>query len=84
MDDKLVVARAYEGRPVTMVLIGKGCGVAFLSRPALAASVARQEIEPIGFPAEDIYRFDARLAEQLVREWESGGPVSWHLASREP
>ena len=86
MRDRMVLARAYLGEPAKMVEVGRRPGVVFLSNPDLLSRVEANQIDPIGFPEEDIFAFDAELYDRLRSEWEQGQqpPSSWKAATPLP
>lgn len=86
MGIRLVLARAYLGEPAKMVEIERRPGVVLLSNPDLVSRVEANQIDPIGFPEEDIFAFDADLYDRLKMEWEQGQqpPQSWKAARPAP
>lgn len=78
----LVLARAYMGEPTKAVEVERRPGVVFLSHPDMVSKVKANQVEPVGFPEEDIFEFDSDLYELLTSEWDAGQrpPTSWAAA----
>ena len=66
----MVLARAARGEPWRCLLIRTTDKAAFLVGPESVAAFETGECQPIGFPAEDVFEFDAALFDRLREQWE--------------
>jgi hypothetical protein len=69
----LVLARAFRGQPLRRFLIDMTDRAAFVVNPDYLAAVEAGESGAVGFPAEDVFEFDADLYDQLRKQWEKEG-----------
>lgn len=82
MQYKLVIAKAHKNHPVKMILVESFPGVAFLSAPDRLKCVLEDKLDPVGFPAEDIFEYDEAIFNKLSAEWEADAmSVSWSETS---
>jgi hypothetical protein len=85
MENDLVIARGFQGKPLKRVAMGRRKGLVYLANPALLAAIRAGESEPVGFPATDVFAFDDNEFAALEREWEARGsvaPAAWATLSR--
>ena len=66
----VVIARAHGGEPVRMIAFGRRGRVVYVANPSRVDAINTGDSEPIGFPAEDVFRFDETLYQQLRADWE--------------
>ena len=66
-----VLARAARGEPWRCLLIRTTDKASFLVGPESLAAFEAGECQPIGFPAEDVFEFDAALYDRLRAQWDS-------------
>lgn len=81
MRQTLVTARARGGEPVKRTIVAEMGGTVYLSNPAALDRVLRGEILPIGFPANDVFAYDAEVFCRLRDSWERGVTPDWSIAS---
>jgi hypothetical protein len=77
------MARAYRGEPWKCLIVETTDRAAFLTSAEHAAAVEAGQCEPVGFPIEDVFEFDAAIFEQLRRQWETEGRTDdqlWRFA----
>lgn len=70
MQHDLVIARAFRGEPVKMVATMCARRLVYVADPSRIAAVEAGDSEPVGFPVEDVFRFDGEAYERLRQEWE--------------
>jgi hypothetical protein len=67
----LVLARAFRGEPLRRLLVKMTDRAAFLVNPDYLGAVESGKSGAAGFPAEDVFEFDADLYNQLRKQWEA-------------
>lgn len=80
-----VLARAYGGEPIECLIWGEGRRVFYLIHPRHLSDVQAGTSGAIGFPREDVFRFDADLYARLREQWHREGrtnPAAWASAVR--
>ena len=75
MDGERVLVRADRLRPAVLLVVGLGERVVYLARPD-GFGEARAKAGGVGFPREDVFRFDANLFARLESEWKREGRTS--------
>jgi len=70
MSPPMVMARAYRGEPWRALLVEKTDKVAYLISPHTLSEFEAGECQPVGFPIEDVFEFDAGLYHRLREQWE--------------
>ena len=73
MKDKLVIVRASQGEPLARTVISEKSNLVYLANPARIDAVRAGETYPVGFPCEDVFQFDDRLAALLEEQWRTTG-----------
>jgi hypothetical protein len=68
-----VLARAYRSEPLRRIAIEAGDRVVYLANPEYLMEVEAGESDPVGYPREDVFEFDADLYMQLREQWEREG-----------
>lgn len=69
----VVMARAYRGEPWHCFAVRRTERAAFLAGPNSLEAIEAGDCEPVGFPIEDVFEFDASLYERLHAQWEREG-----------
>jgi hypothetical protein len=69
----IVMARAYKGEPWRCFVVRTTERGAFLAGPNSVDAIEAGECEPVGFPIEDVFEFDAALYDRLHAQWERDG-----------
>ena len=81
MSYERVIARAYGGEPVTLVLIHRNHKLAYLAAPSRTEAISNGESIPVGFPIDDVFIYNSDTYEHIRTEWDRNGAVSpemWH------
>ncbi len=68
-----VLARAYRSEPLRRIAIETGEQVVYLANPEYLREIEAGESDPVGYPKEDVFEFDADLYRQLLDQWEREG-----------
>ncbi len=79
----IALVRAYKGEPLKRVVIECGKRVVYVANPNRMVEIASGQSYPVGFPYEDVFKFDSDLYARLSGEWESSGqtgPSLWRQA----
>jgi hypothetical protein len=84
MSKPMVLARASQGEPLVRTVISEGESVIYLANPNRVAEVLAGQTDPIGFPREDVFSYDAGMEERLLNAWQSGAPVDDLWRDAEP
>jgi hypothetical protein len=71
-----VICRDWEGKALDRLAVGAGKRVIYVSQTP--------EQEPVGFPKEDVFRFQSELANRRLSEpeWSKLTPLEWPYESR--
>jgi hypothetical protein len=72
MRGEKVIAKAFGGVPVVLRVWDTGKGVVYLASEAefLKREAGRKALEPIGFPASDVFAYDESfMSANGKREW---------------
>jgi hypothetical protein len=80
-----VIARAAGGKPINAVVVSHTDRVFYISAVTRIEAVRNGQIEPIGFPKEDVFLFNTMAYELLSAEWQEKGATSkssWRQLSR--
>lgn len=75
MDGERVLVRADRLRPAVLLVVRPGDRVIYLSHPDRFGE-AKAKAGGIGFPREDVFRFDADLFARLESQWNREGRTS--------
>lgn len=78
-----VLARAYRDEPLRRIAIETGELVVYLANPEYLKEVEAGESDPVGYPREDVFEFDADLYRRLREQWEHEGrtdDILWRSA----
>jgi hypothetical protein len=78
-----VMAKAYRGEPWRCFALRTTERAAFLAGSNSLEAVEAGECQPVGFPIEDVFEFDADLFRKLSEQWEREGRTDdalWRLA----
>jgi hypothetical protein len=67
-----VIARAYRGRPLDRVTVGRQGRVVFVADASVSDAIRNTIGDGIGFPAKYVFEFNAELYESLSGAWEAG------------
>lgn len=73
MDIEVVLVRTYLGKPAQMVVVAHAPGIIYASRPDALERVKSGDCGAIGFPEEDVFRYDAAAHRQLQTLWDASG-----------
>jgi hypothetical protein len=79
---KAVMVRAFGGEPLKRVLVGAAGPIIYIANPD--GRVGTDVAESIGFPAEDVFLFDAATFARLRRQYEGGQVPDWATARPTP
>lgn len=79
MRGSLVIARDYKGSPLLRRVWGTGSRVVYLSEEGQfqQLSTGVDALRPIGFPTEDVFAYDPKLAQGIA-----SGSLDWSLLRR--
>jgi hypothetical protein len=87
MRGDLVIVRAYRGKPFVMKVWEVGKRVIYLAKEEqflYLLSNDSRAVGPIGFPKEDVFKFDPtiakvidRFSEEKVFDWERLTPLNY-------
>jgi hypothetical protein len=79
-----VIARAYRGQPLKRVAIKAENGLIYLANPARLDAVKEGQSFPVGFPAEDVFAFNAEVFCALEQAYKDGqsNRAQWAILSR--
>jgi hypothetical protein len=67
----VVLARAFRGEPLRRFLMDMTEWAAFVVNPDYLDAVEAGDSGAVGFPAEDVFEFDADLYNRLRKQWEA-------------
>lgn len=88
MKGELVLAKAFDGRPLVRRLWEKRGMVTLICGEQQFAKLcegAAEDVIPIGFPAEEVFRYEPELATELEAAFESKDrqrlAALWHGAA---
>jgi hypothetical protein len=68
-----VMARAFRGEPWRCFALRTTDRAAFLAGTDSLEAIEAGEGQPVGFPIEDVFEFDAELYGRLHEQWEREG-----------
>jgi hypothetical protein len=60
-------------------MMGASRRLVYLANPARLSAVAAGETDPVGFPVEDVFRYDAATAARLLQGWAANGNLDQNL-----
>jgi hypothetical protein len=66
-----VIARAYADKPLDRIVVERSPKLAYIASSA-ALSADDSDRTGVGFPVNNVYKFDESLFRLLVSAWESG------------
>ena len=75
-----VIERASLGEPKQRMLIDTGERVFYLADPTRIAAVEAGDSDPVGYPREDVFKFDKKVLDILVEQWarqRATDPATW-------
>lgn len=81
MLNDIVLVRALDGEPVKLVAVERGYGIVYAANPNSLDRVVAGESWPIGFPEEDVFRYDENAYRQLRDRWQATRRLDrgqWH------
>jgi hypothetical protein len=71
----LVIARAFDGRPLKREVIRRGNGRLYLANPDLLQALESGDSHPVGFPAKDVFAYKTDIYENLLALWNRFGSI---------
>jgi hypothetical protein len=68
-----VMAKAFRGEPWRCFALRTTDRAAFLAGADTLEAIEAGECEPVGFPIEDVFEFDAEIYDRLQEQWKHDG-----------
>lgn len=68
-----ILVMAVCGEPLRRVAISRNRRLIYVANPASLSRIKDGHTEPVGFPAEHVFAFDAALYASLRERWEKDG-----------
>lgn len=84
MGSDVVIARAYRGEALRRVALSTGKGLVYVAAEGALEAVLEGIVPPVGFPVQDVFRFEAGAFDDLALQWSRDGrtdPATWNRLS---
>lgn len=66
------IVRAFRGKPLRRIVVGAHNGIAYILKPSFVELPSRDRRSGVGFPLNDVFRYDDALMDKLSSSFEAG------------